>query len=315
MIAVSYNHSKYIKEAIESLLNQDYSPLEIIISDDHSTDKCFEIAKSIAQDYRGPHRIILNQNTKNLGIGGNVTKALSLANGELFVAADCDDFSEKNRVSTLVSFYNNLIEKPLLITTDCFHTSIESQDLAIKKCGDLQNIKSIHDWIDSCPVFFGCSNMYSKELFQVFGDINSNAGAIDQIMVLRAILLGRAHSLHTPLVHHREGGITGNKQQNITSKINRLISGSTRAIADLNQHIQDANRFGYEDLLKNQFKHAISEAKLIPLLLNATSLKECLRIFFNDHETPFFKKTRILSYVLLPLFHRIIFKIKRFIQS
>jgi glycosyltransferase involved in cell wall biosynthesis len=69
VIAVSYNHGKYMKEAINSLLNQDYSPLEIIISDDHSTDDTFEIAKGVIGKYSGPHHIILNQNSQNLGIG------------------------------------------------------------------------------------------------------------------------------------------------------------------------------------------------------------------------------------------------------
>ena len=68
VIAVSYNHAKYMKEAINSLLNQDYSPLEIIISDDHSTDNGFEIAKQIISEYRGPHRIILNQNPKRFAL-------------------------------------------------------------------------------------------------------------------------------------------------------------------------------------------------------------------------------------------------------
>jgi glycosyltransferase involved in cell wall biosynthesis len=63
VIAVSYNHGKYIKEAIESLLTQDYYPLEIIISDDHSNDDSFEIAQKIASEYKGPPlvRILLLQ--------------------------------------------------------------------------------------------------------------------------------------------------------------------------------------------------------------------------------------------------------------
>ena len=59
---ISYNQENFIRDAIESALKQDYHPLEIIISDDNSSDRTFEIAEQIVTEYKGTHSVILNQN-------------------------------------------------------------------------------------------------------------------------------------------------------------------------------------------------------------------------------------------------------------
>jgi glycosyltransferase involved in cell wall biosynthesis len=311
VIAVSYNHGKYIKEAIYSLLNQDYSPLEIIISDDHSTDNSFEIAQKIISQYQGPHQIILKQNSQNLGIGGNVSAALQLAKGELLVSADCDDISEPHRITRLVKLWQSQTHKPYLITSDAWDTSPSGEDLKIKRCGNLEDIRSINEWTKQKPHFFGCTNMYTRDLIEKFGLLQAGCGSTDQIMVFRSILLGGALSLHEPLVHHRQGGVTGNKPMNVTDKVNRLLNESSRTIADIEQHIDDAEKFGFENVIREHFKDRLAEAKLIPKLLNAKSFKEELKIFLQERETPFFKRIRLLSYVALPFMHRVIFKVKR----
>ena len=311
MIAVSYNHGKYMKEAVNSLLNQDYSPLQIVISDDHSTDDGFEIAQQIISEYRGPHQIILKQNPQNLGIGGNVSAALQLAKGELFVSADCDDISEPYRISRLVEFWQSQPHKPSLITSDVWDTTPHGIDLKVKKCGDLEEIQSIDMWMKKKPHFFGCTNMYTRDIINKFGLLRPNCGSTDQIIVLRAILLQGAMSLHEPLVHYRQGGVTGNKPMNVTDKVNRLLNESPRTVADIEQHIDDAKKFGFGALVRQHFKDRLAEAKLIPKLLNAESFKEELKIFFQERETPFFKRIRLLSYATLPLLHKVIFKIKR----
>lgn len=300
-----------MKEAINSLLNQDYSHLEIIISDDHSSDDSFEIAEKLVSQYTGPHKIILNRNIKNLGIGGNVSAALTLSNGELLVSADCDDISEPYRISRLVKLWQSQTKKPSLITSDAWDTLPEGRDLEVKKCGDLEEIRSINECLKKKPYFFGCTNMYTRDLINKFGLLQAQCGATDQIMVLRAILLKGALSLHEPLVHHRQGGVTGNKPMNITDKVNRLLNESSRTIADIEQHIDDAEKFGFENVVRNHFKDRLAEANLVPKLLNAGSFREELRIFFQDRKTPLFKKIRLLSFATLPLLHRVIFKVKR----
>jgi glycosyltransferase involved in cell wall biosynthesis len=83
---IMYNRKEYVQVAVQSLLGQDYPNLEIVISDDHSNDGAIEIALDIVKAYKGNHRIVVNVNERNLGLGGNFAKALSLSHGEWVVA-------------------------------------------------------------------------------------------------------------------------------------------------------------------------------------------------------------------------------------
>ena len=63
VVTASYNYQDYIKEAIQSVLNQTYKDLELIIVDDCSTDNSVQVINSYKDD-----RIKLFVNEKNLGL-------------------------------------------------------------------------------------------------------------------------------------------------------------------------------------------------------------------------------------------------------
>lgn len=65
---ITFNHSQYIEEALSSALSQTYSPLQIAISDDASTDDTCQKIEHLLQEYQGPHKITYLKNKKNLGI-------------------------------------------------------------------------------------------------------------------------------------------------------------------------------------------------------------------------------------------------------
>ncbi len=96
-LMITYNQEKTIEQALKSALAQDYPNLEIIVCDDCSKDKTFEIATKIAADYHGPFKIILQRNDPNLGIGANFHKAFTLATGEWLFMAAGDDVSTPDR--------------------------------------------------------------------------------------------------------------------------------------------------------------------------------------------------------------------------
>ena len=58
---LSYNQETYVREAIESAFVQTYEPMEIILSDDCSSDQTFKIMKDMARNYCGPKKIIVSQ--------------------------------------------------------------------------------------------------------------------------------------------------------------------------------------------------------------------------------------------------------------
>jgi glycosyltransferase involved in cell wall biosynthesis len=81
-----YNGAKYIKEAINSALNQSFQDFEIIVVDNKSTDNSLEIVRAITDS-----RIRIFENESNLGMLGNWNKILTLANGEYIKILPADD--------------------------------------------------------------------------------------------------------------------------------------------------------------------------------------------------------------------------------
>lgn len=77
-----YNRDRYLAEAIESVLNQTYTNIELILVDDGSTDKSAEIARSYPVKYHYQ---------TNMGIGAARNTGISLATGDFFAFLDSDD--------------------------------------------------------------------------------------------------------------------------------------------------------------------------------------------------------------------------------
>lgn len=104
-VLVSYNQSRYIEAALESAFSQTYNPLQIIVSDDCSTDGTFEIIESMAADYSGNHELVVRQTIKNLGVIRNVFETCRMASGEIVVIAAGDDVSYSDRCEHHAALY------------------------------------------------------------------------------------------------------------------------------------------------------------------------------------------------------------------
>lgn len=109
ILILSYNNLQYMKDCLDSILEQTYPYIEIIISDDFSDN----FSKNEIQQYIEANKrenlvnYIINQNTCNLGIVKNLNNAISLATGNYFVNLACDDVLFDNQViSNIVDFYS-----------------------------------------------------------------------------------------------------------------------------------------------------------------------------------------------------------------
>jgi glycosyltransferase involved in cell wall biosynthesis len=103
-VLLSYDCENFIGTAIESALAQDYDgPLEIVVSDDASSDSSFVIAREHLARYRGPHRVAARQREVNSGSkSAHLNDVLPVCTGEIIVSFDGDDVSAPSRVSRIV---------------------------------------------------------------------------------------------------------------------------------------------------------------------------------------------------------------------
>lgn len=105
MVVLAFNQKNYIEDAIEGALLQNYANLEIVLSDDCSSDSTYDIMENVARKYRGPHRIVVNRTPQNAGILNHFYHAVAKSSGRLIVVAAGDDISLPVRVSTLVGHW------------------------------------------------------------------------------------------------------------------------------------------------------------------------------------------------------------------
>lgn len=99
-----YNGEKYITRCIESVLNQSYKNIEIIIVDDNSTDSSYKIIQNYMCSY---NEITYIKNEKRLGPAQSRNKGLKLSNGECILFLDCDDWIDLNCIEKGVERFDS----------------------------------------------------------------------------------------------------------------------------------------------------------------------------------------------------------------
>lgn len=101
VIIPCYNAEKYVESAVRSIMNQTYKNLEIILTDDCSTDSTFSILEKLAAE---DSRIKLYKNETNLKIVKTLNKMIQHANGKYIARMDADDISLLERIEKQVDF-------------------------------------------------------------------------------------------------------------------------------------------------------------------------------------------------------------------
>lgn len=100
----TYNGENYIEEQMESILNQSFQDFEIVIRDDCSTDRTFDLLCKIAKK---DSRIILKRNKHNLGFSKNFKEIVDECRGEYIAFSDQDDIWEARHLEILLSIIGN----------------------------------------------------------------------------------------------------------------------------------------------------------------------------------------------------------------
>ena len=118
VLMITYNHERFIGQAIESVLAQDAGfPVELVIGEDCSTDGTRRICEAFAASH--PQRIRLLASTRNLGLLANYMRTWEACRGDYIATIDGDDFwMASNKLATQV----NLLESNARLSM-CFHNA------------------------------------------------------------------------------------------------------------------------------------------------------------------------------------------------
>lgn len=113
---VTYNNEKYIVETLESIKNQTYREVELIVSDDNSSDNTVaKVSKWIESNKERFVNVELILSNKNTGVTGNCNRALKASSGN-FVKIIGDDLLKQDYLEKCINFFNSNLKSEVLCT-------------------------------------------------------------------------------------------------------------------------------------------------------------------------------------------------------
>ncbi|MDO8344266.1 MAG: glycosyltransferase family 2 protein [Cellvibrio sp.] len=206
----AYNQEKYIRDAVNAAFAQTYEPLEIILSDDCSSDRTFEILREMANAYHGSKTVIVRQTEKNSGTLIHLVNVAKIARGELIVLAAGDDISLNNRTEKLVEIWKSSQAWGLFSRFD----RISDSGLVISRSDEVKILTSpryrLRQYFltrqDEIKIIHGATSAYDRRIFY-FLDTTPNDYILSEdgtLSVLLNLLNKEIRMLDDSLVLYRE---------------------------------------------------------------------------------------------------------------
>lgn len=176
-----YNHEKYVRMAVDSVLQQTYSNLEFFIVNDGSTDGSGRILESYTDERI--HYFDFKKNTRLVGASNFLMKKMKEQDADYIACIASDDMWEKDKLEKQVSFLLSHPEYRACFTWDRLEYSEDwdGRKVVGEKYSHKKN-KSRFDWLHFF-YFYGncmnaCSMLMEKEIFYEIGGMNQNYYAL-----------------------------------------------------------------------------------------------------------------------------------------
>ncbi len=230
----TYNGEKYLREQLDSIFNQTYANIEIIVCDDKSSDETVRILQEYAEKFRLQYYV----NEKNLGYVKNFEKAISLCQGDYIALADQDDVWLSDKIELLLKNINN----NLLIHSDCSLIDENSNLLAREWKGKILSHNNFNDFLYS-NVVTGCTVMFSKKLLNDILPFPDGLVYHDWYLAILAAKANKICYIPNKLIKYRQhpnqdtGAIAPNKYLSlILNPLKRLLNIKTRRYIGMHKH-------------------------------------------------------------------------------
>lgn len=302
VILPSYNHGKYIGEAIESVLKQDFEDFEFLISDDASSDNTVEIIKK----YNDP-RIKAHFFKSNQGATINGGYLLNQVKGKYVALINSDDVWLPNKLSTQVEFMESQPEYGACFTwaklIDENGEDIKAKDLVFNQPNRTQG-----GWLEYFFTKGNClchpSMLIKSEAYEVAGSYNLAMRQLpDFDMWVRLVKKYPIHIITSVYVAHRRFIHSGeNTSSPILSNSLRDINESSFVLSsffdDVNdkilvegfkKHFRKSGILSHEDLICEKFFLLIDGKYYMGIIPILTAITYFFKIYNNPNVVETFR--------------------------
>jgi hypothetical protein len=276
VLLLAFNQEEVVEAAVRSCLAQTGEPLEIVLSDDASTDGTYAVLRQLASAYQGHHQVRVRRNPVNLGIGEHYNQAIADSTGQLLVTAAGDDISLPNRVQSLAAAWDANEQRADLLASYLWDMDANGVDVGQIRVDDLSQWRSPEDWVRKRPFVVGASHAFTRRMHERFGPIRADLPYEDQAMALRACCMGGGITVAEPLVRYRRGGVSagGGTRRTVAENRQRLRVKHERQCALSRQVLQDLTAAQRPDLWAGRMEQKLRRSELMLALQDATDWKD-----------------------------------------
>lgn len=165
IIVLGFNQADLIDQAIDAAFAQTYTNLEIVLSDDGSSDATYDRMRARAAEYRGPHIVKTNQTAENRGTLAHIYDAFAKCTGSLILLAAGDDLSKPHRAERLAQVWQETGAEGL----DSWFDLIDNDGNVIKtdNVADQMGIEPIAYFRNGEPTYIhGATSAYDRRVLE-----------------------------------------------------------------------------------------------------------------------------------------------------
>jgi glycosyltransferase involved in cell wall biosynthesis len=211
----TYNGERHLVEQINSILNQSLHDIELVVCDDCSTDRTYELLCNFAKK---DARVRIFRNEHNLGFKKNFEKAIELCSGEYIALSDQDDIWLPNHLEVLLDALGDKMlacGNAILATEDGGGTGVllsHQESLDWVPDDDLKKAMSIMLFRNP---YQGAAMLFRRELVSIACPIPDATGYHDKWLAMVACMKGGMNYTFTPVLQYRRSqtSITDSRQK------------------------------------------------------------------------------------------------------
>lgn len=275
IIITHYNQEQYIFEAINSVLNQNYSNIELLIADDcskeFSKEKIFDyIEKSKGENIKNVEFII---NSENLGTVKTLNKAIKKAKGKYisFFAAD-DMLNNGYVIENYVKAFKKYNKK--IITGQCFEYDKFLKEnkgpyVDVKRAlkNNKKSAQNLYIEMFKYCLYASGATAYDASVFKEYGYFDEKYKLVEDwtywLFILRKGVM--IHFINYPILNHREGGVSHYTENDLPPHVKvyfkDLLSATTDVVNDMPKDISDMKKLSIYKRAKELFDYYLENIK------------------------------------------------------
>ncbi len=319
ILLATYNGETYLKEQLDSILNQTYSNFRILISDDNSEDS----TKNIIEEYaKKDNRIKFFFQERNLGVIANFEFLLKKVEAEFYMFSDQDDIWKENKIEFSMKkileencdlVYTNLevVDKDLNITYDSYW-KLKGLEEKVKKYNNFESLY-LNNFIT------GCTMLSKSEFISEILPLPKESKYVlhDYWTALIVSQRGKISYIEEPLIKYRQ-----HKKNSVGSK---KKTDSINSLNEIRKLFIDVKKEHFEVFITNENKFIDEKYRILnrKALEYYKTLEQTKNINFKNWKL-FFKlykyekfMYKIENFIILniPFLAKVLFKIKTLVKK